>query len=107
MHIRREITMAEQLEKNIEAASIRELKKLGAIDCYKLNGKGQRAKPDRLIIMPKGHCFFIEFKRPSGTVTELQAYEHKKLIGGGHAVYICRSKEEAINAYKKEEGKLR
>lgn len=95
-----------QLEKHIEASSIIALKNEGAIACLKLNSRGNRGKPDRLILMPNNGHFFIEFKTQKGETTLLQQLTIKEYRDNGHAVYICRSKEEAVKAYQKEAAKL-
>jgi len=51
------------LEKDIEAKVCKYAKDLGCL-VRKMSGLGFAAWPDRMFITPKGHVFFIEFKRP-------------------------------------------
>lgn len=75
------------LEKQIEAKCVRWAKARGT-KSYKLQGPGNRSAPDRLFILPNGRVVFIEFKRPGGRTTALQAEEHLQLTALGHAVRI-------------------
>lgn len=64
-----------------------------------------RGWPDR-VVFPSGFfsdapiCFFIEFKTSKGRLSVLQEIMFKRLEEKGYAVYICRSKEEAIKVCK-------
>lgn len=47
--------------------------------------------PDRLLVRPDGSCLFIEFKRPSGNLTKIQAYWVARLQNMGQGVEVIRS----------------
>lgn len=40
----------------------------------KLENNGHRGIPDRVFIKKGGKCFFVEFKRPGGKVSEYQKF---------------------------------
>lgn len=58
--------------------------------------------PDRQIFLGVGYSFFIEFKRPGEKPTALQLWIHKLLKERGYHVYVCCSREEAIEVTKGE-----
>jgi len=70
----------------------------------KLNVKGRRGFPDRLIFGPGPTFYFIEFKRPGGTTSKLQDYRIKQLRRWGFNVYVCESFEEAVHAHNTQVG---
>lgn len=86
--------MRRVLERNIEDAVVRYAKTLGYV-VRKMNGTGARAWPDRMFVGPGGVVVFIEFKRPGGQLTVLQAELQKTLQRMGHAVATFDSKDEA------------
>lgn len=55
----------------------------------KLNGRGQTGWPDRLMLVPGGLCFFIEFKAPKGRLSARQKVMHELLGELGFMVYTC------------------
>lgn len=71
------------LERNIEAPVCAYANKRGCLT-RKMNGLGNRSWPDRLIISPNGRVAWIEFKKPGGEATPLQAAFHRKLRDMGH-----------------------
>lgn len=62
----------------VEKPILRKLKKLGIV-AKKMNGQGSRSWPDRMIMIPGGRPFFIEFKRLGKVLTPLQEECHKML----------------------------
>ncbi len=46
---------------------------------FKLNGPGDRGKPDRLFLFPGGYVLFIEFKATGETPTKLQRKNLREL----------------------------
>ena len=58
--------------------------------------------PDRLVLLPEGRKFFIEFKRPGEKPRKIQLHVHKELERLGHGVYVCDNYEEALEIYEKE-----
>lgn len=81
------------LEKSIEGPVVKYAKRLG-YEVVKLNGMGQRALPDRMFLGPEGRVVFIEFKRPGGKPTALQAALHARWKALGHVVHLIDSVEE-------------
>lgn len=62
----------------------------------KLNGLGQRGKPDRVFWLPKGRAVLAEFKRPGERATNLQAYMIQSYVDLGFDVHIFHTSEQAI-----------
>lgn len=54
---------------------------------YKLNGAGDRGKPDRLYLKA-GRAVFVEFKAPGRRTTALQDKQLSKLRELGFAAYV-------------------
>jgi len=73
----------ELLEKDIETALCKAIRKLGGIP-YKFTSPANRSVPDRLCVMPYGVVVFIECKRPKATTTQLQQATIDKLKLLGH-----------------------
>ena len=90
-----------QLESAIEARAVAKIKKLGVMS-RKMNGMGYRGWPDRLFILPGGKSVFIEFKRPGGTLTALQAHIHEELKAKDHVVWVCSNADAAYMIIKSE-----
>lgn len=71
---------------------------------FKFKRDGVKGGSDRLIFLPNGHSFFIEFKRPGrvGGVSEHQ-YDFEKLVANvNKKVYYCRTIQEAREALEYE-----
>ena len=64
--------------------------------CYKFVSPGQRSVPDRMFISPYGRVVFIEFKRPGGKATVLQASEIEKIRQHMVPVEVFDTPDEAI-----------
>lgn len=62
----------------------------------KLNGPGDRGKPDRLFVGPGGRYFFAEFKRPGGKVRPLQQWFLDRLSDLGHECHVIDNKESGL-----------
>lgn len=93
-------------EASIQSASVRALRTLGCL-CIKqgiVGAMGTRGWPDYLILLPGGRSFWIEFKVPGKQPTPLQWERMGALDELGHVVYVCHSRNEAIDAYEKEYG---
>lgn len=69
------------LEKHIEQAVCRYAESEGCI-VVKLNGPGDRGKPDRMFLR-NGVVLFIEFKKPGGRATPLQIKWQERLRASG------------------------
>lgn len=84
------------LEKNIEKRFVRYAIKMGCY-CPKFSDLAHRGAPDRLIHLPGGFAFYIEFKRLDGKLSRHQLwflqYFHKK----GIKCHVCHSFDDAKN----------
>jgi hypothetical protein len=82
------------LEKDIEKRFVRYATKQGCY-CPKFSDPARRGAPDRLIHMPGGYAFYVEFKRTNGKLSRHQLwflqYFHKKSI----SCHVCYSSEDA------------
>lgn len=74
-------------ESQIEKASCLYAKSVGMLP-YKFTSPGRAGVPDRLFITPGGGVFFVEFKAPTGKLSELQKNEHKIIRKHGGRVYV-------------------
>lgn len=75
------------LEKQIELA-VCEYAKTKRFLAYKFTSPARAAVPDRLMVTPKGECFFIEFKRKGAKATPAQEREHARLRDQGCQVWV-------------------
>jgi len=55
---------------------------------YKFNSESHASVPDRMIVLPGGQLFFVEFKRWGKVPTPLQFSECARLINLGQHVYF-------------------
>lgn len=85
------------LEKTIEAALCRRVKKLGGL-CEKLTTPGRRSCPDRLVTMPGGKIIFVELKAPGKMPTPKQQADHDRRRALGCRVIVIDSLDDA-NAF--------
>jgi hypothetical protein len=83
------------LEREIEAAVCKRATALGYY-VRKFVSPAHRSVPDRLLITPKGHLFFIEFKRHGFLATEAQAREHQTIEAHGYEVHIIDTKAAGL-----------
>lgn len=81
-------------ESKIETDHADWLKKRGGLS-IKLDVKSRVGVPDRLIVLPGGRIFFIEFKKLGEAPDPIQWDFHKRLARRGATVYTCDSLEEA------------
>lgn len=65
----------------------------GAYLHRKLNGLGARSWPDQMMVGPKS-LWFMEYKKPDGTVSDLQRLLIAALRRLGQRVYLCNNKLE-------------
>lgn len=81
------------LESRIEARSVKELAKVGAL-AIKVGYDGW---PDRLVIYAPGRVIWFEFKQPgTGRISQKQKLRAKELNQHGHEVYYPTSYKEAL-----------
>ena len=91
-------------EASIQRASVEALRKLDCL-CIKqgiVGAMGTRGWPDYLVLMKSGRSFWIEFKAPGKHLTPLQDQRREALMELGHWVYVCHSKQEALDAWGRE-----
>ena len=86
------------LEKDIENALVRKVKKLGGM-CEKFTSPGRRSVPDRIITMPNGKIVFVEVKNTGKKPTELQLRDHERRRSLGCDVRVIDNMDDA-NAFK-------
>ena len=86
------------LEKDIENALVRKVKKLGGM-CEKFTSPGRRSVPDRIITLPNGKIVFVEVKNTGKKPTELQLRDHERRRALGCDVRVIDNMEDA-NAFK-------
>ena len=86
------------LEKDIENALVRKVKKLGGM-CEKFTSPGRRSVPDRIITMPNGKIVFVEVKNTGKKPTELQLRDHERRRALGCDVRVIDNMDDA-NAFK-------
>lgn len=82
------------LEKQIEAALVRRVKKLGGL-CEKFTSPSARSVPDRIVTMPGGVIIFVELKATGKKPTELQERDHARRRALGCDVRVINTKEDA------------
>lgn len=90
--------MAKLLESTIERKVVRWCKKNGVLTT-KLNGFGDRGKPDR-VFWVRGGPILAEFKRPGEKLTKLQEHWRGIFFGLNYEVCVFRTADEAIEVLK-------
>lgn len=84
----------EKVEKDIERYVRREIEKMGG-RVLKWVSPGNRGVPDRIVLMPGGRIWFIEFKDDDGSMTHLQVWWRKTLRGLGFNAFKIRGRGAA------------
>ena len=82
------------LESYIEQGAIKRAKECGFI-CRKVQWIGRRGAPDRLFSRADTGPFFVEFKKPGGTLDPHQVREIQRLREAGFQVYVIDSLDDA------------
>lgn len=82
-------------ESDIEKRVCDHVRKLGGI-AYKFTSPARRNVPDRLMVLPGGVSFFMEFKAPGKTPTSGQHREMDRLENLGQSVYWTDNINEGI-----------
>ena len=91
-----------KLELDIEEKYCREVFKLYGILALKFKKQGSRGGADRICFCPDNHVFFIEFKSPSGVVSEHQLEFAEMMENLNYNVYFCNSVGNALECTTKE-----
>ena len=79
-------------ERDVEKYLTAQAKKIGGLS-YKWTCPGQDGVPDRIIIMPGGHVYFVELKTYQGRLSQIQKHQINKIREKGAAVYILYGKK--------------
>ena len=85
------------LERDVEAALVRRVKRLGGL-CEKFHAIGRRGVPDRIVILPGNIVIFVELKAPGKKPTAKQRADHQRRTALGCDVRVIDSVELA-NAF--------
>lgn len=83
-------------ERDIEVYLRTRIEKLGGL-CVKLPGDVKRGIPDRLCLLPGGRVVFVELKKPTGVLSEVQRMRHAVLRKLGFTVAVVWSKTDAAD----------
>ncbi len=75
------------LEKEIERALVKEVKKLGGL-CLKFNSLSMTGIPDRIVLLSGGRLAFVELKRKGKNPRPLQLKRIKDLKNLGFKCFI-------------------
>jgi len=80
------------LEKEIEAYFRNRIKANGG-EAYKFSSPARRGVPDRLVVLPNGEVYFVEFKRKGKPLTVGQKAEHDRLSKLNQRCFVIDSKD--------------
>tara|TARA_R100001086_G_scaffold15801_2_gene7838 strand:+ start:2481 stop:2765 length:285 start_codon:yes stop_codon:yes gene_type:complete len=88
--------MSTPLEKSVEDFLDEEVQRRGGFT-VKLNPKGYKGIPDRLVVLPD-RMFVAELKRPkNGRVAKLQGWWNKRFADLGHEAVFIKSRAEVLD----------
>lgn len=92
------------LEKTVEDYLVKEVKRIGG-KAPKWVSPGNTGVPDRIVLLPGGRTYYIECKRPKGSIISArQKLWRKYLIDLGHNIRQTYTKEE-VDAFIEEVSK--
>lgn len=77
-------------EKNVEIYLREQIKKSGGI-AFKFVSPGNAGVPDRIVLLPRGECVFVELKAPGKKTTVLQDRQIERIRKLGFRVEILDS----------------
>ena len=83
-------------EKNIEAALVREVSKMGGL-CLKYASSTTTGYPDRLVLLPEGKVFWVELKSTGKKPGKKQELRHQELRALGQTVFVVDSMHKMEN----------
>lgn len=86
------------LEANVEEKACARAKQQGFL-CRKLKWIGRRGAPDRLFSRADTGPFFVEFKKPGGTLDPHQVREIKRLREAGFRVEVIDNIPDAYELF--------
>lgn len=84
---RARVPLSRESEKALEARLRKEIEKRGGM-AVKLLSQLHRGLPDRLVLMPGGHVWFVETKSTGKKPTRLQKHCHELLRKLGFEVWV-------------------
>ena len=90
-------------EQKIELYLKKQVELIGG-KAYKFTSPGVRGVPDRIVIIPGGHIYFVELKAPGKKLRPIQHIRCKKLTDLGCNVHVIDSKEMVDRFIKKVKG---
>ena len=94
------------MEKDIEAYVRREVEAMGG-QCLKWVCPGHTGVPDRIVLLPGGRIWFIEFKQAGGRVSALQKHWLNLLFGLDFPAFVVKGRKQAelfVSLLKRGEG---
>ena len=80
-------------ENEIEQALVRSVKNISG-RCLKFTCPGFDGVPDRLVLLPKGKCAFVELKSPGKKPRPLQIKRINQLMALGFLVFVIDGKDQ-------------
>lgn len=89
------------LESDIEKHLCKEVKNTLHGLSLKFVSPGQNGVPDRIVLVPSGHIYFVETKAPGKKLRKLQDYVCEMISQLGFTVLRIDTKEK-VNAFVKE-----
>lgn len=89
-------------EKDTEPYLCEQVRQLGG-RAYKFISPGCAGVPDRIVILPGGHIFFVETKSEGRTSTALQRKIQRELRKLGCTVYSDIDTKQKVNAILRNE----
>jgi len=72
-----------------------------ALIALKFAPLGRNGYPDRIVFLPRGRVFLIEFKREGEEPRALQIWKHKQLKRLNHVVWVSDNLEKAKRQFRK------
>ena len=91
------------IEKDVEKALVKEVKKRGGI-CPKFVSPGTDGMPDRIVLLPNKKFGFVEVKAPGEKPRPLQVARHRKLKKLGYSTLVLDEKEQIPGILDEIEG---
>lgn len=87
-------------EKAIEHYFCEQMRRL-SLPCIKQFNPYEAGWPDRLVLLPGGLCWWVEFKSRGKKPTQQQLMRHAKLRAIGHSVEVISSRSQAEDLVEK------
>lgn len=81
-------------EKNIEEWLTKQVEGMGGM-ALKFVSPGSPGVPDRICIFPGGKIYFVELKKESGRMSDIQKWQRARFEGMGCRFYVVHGMKEA------------